>query len=249
MRFLDIDLDAFLDGVAHWSSGDERLDPSEYKIWSEAQVREFLEFQCGLSRSAPIPGRFITHHDEAFDWWADLIAKTGQKLEITHVDAHADLGLGDASWYHMHSQHLHLPMSQRGNPTRGNEALNLGSFLSYAVAAGWVSRLEYVYPDGEGNDLPVLLFKDCDPTTGFFELKALPLDVMNDLMNGRLDFNKVPTSRAVIVDPVVAFSMVEISKYRSNSPFDAGLLCQSPGYTPATADALISVIGEYITFA
>ena len=40
MRVLDIDLDFFLDGVAHWVNADAgRLDPDEYPPWSLNSLR------------------------------------------------------------------------------------------------------------------------------------------------------------------------------------------------------------------
>lgn len=49
MRFLDIDLDAFLNSVAHWPEGG-RLDSEDFIPWSEERLRDFLERQCLLSR-------------------------------------------------------------------------------------------------------------------------------------------------------------------------------------------------------
>ena len=43
MRFLDIDLDAFLSSVAFYRNGGDRLDPQAYKPWTEVRLRDFLE--------------------------------------------------------------------------------------------------------------------------------------------------------------------------------------------------------------
>jgi hypothetical protein len=54
---------------------------------------------------------------------------------LVHVDAHADLGLGDASWVHIVSELLRLPVAQRSDPPRGSRFLNAGSYIAYALAA------------------------------------------------------------------------------------------------------------------
>lgn len=100
MRFLDIDLDAFLNHVAHWPEGG-RLDAESFHPWAEDRLREFMERQCGLSRSAPIDGWFVTNHDGAFDVMRNIVEGGSGPLEVVHVDAHADLGMGDPSWVDM----------------------------------------------------------------------------------------------------------------------------------------------------
>ena len=69
MRFLNLELDYFLDGVKYFREDDiQRLYSSEYKPWIELDVKNFLENQCGLSLTQPIPGRIVEHHDGAFDF-------------------------------------------------------------------------------------------------------------------------------------------------------------------------------------
>jgi arginase family enzyme len=98
MRFLDIDLDAFLNSVAYYRNDEGRLDAEAYQPWAEARLRDFLERQCGLSTVNPIPGWFVEEHDGAFDVMRALVGHGNRSLEVVHVDAHADLGLGDPSW-------------------------------------------------------------------------------------------------------------------------------------------------------
>ena len=110
MRILDLDLDFFLDNVAYHKANDERLPDSEYSPWEATQVREFLETSCGLSCSKKIPGRVVLHHDEAFDVWSALVAKglISAPFEAVHVDAHADLCLGDHRHTYLLSEFLHF---------------------------------------------------------------------------------------------------------------------------------------------
>ncbi len=247
VRFLDIDLDAFLDRVAYSKTTDERLDPEEYKPWPEQQVREFLENGCGLSRQAPVPGRCVVHHDAAFDYWKELVGGSGAQIDVVHVDAHADLGLGDRSWAHLVVEHLFQPVPGRADPPRGQRGLNPGSFLAYAVAARWISSITHVHPSCGGGDFPRVHFKDNDPRSGFLELKGFPADFVESL-RWRQKYQELTAGAATTIEPLVPYRATTMESYRACGPFDHALLAQSPGYTPKTADALIPVIGEYIRF-
>lgn len=139
MRVLDIDLDFFVSDIAHFvSDNGKRLNDDYYKIWDEKSVRKFLEKKCGLSRSKPVKGRLIRHHDEAYYYfWRELISNNKLKVpfDIVHVDAHADLGLGDASWVYILSDLLRLPPEERINPkTTGLDGLSYGNYLAFAIA-------------------------------------------------------------------------------------------------------------------
>ena len=94
-----------------------------------------LENQCGLSRERPIPGRFVTHHDGAFDYWGDLADEGTIGIDLVHVDAHSDLGLGDASWVYIMEVLLRLPVKERRDPLRGGiKGLSLENYIAFAVA-------------------------------------------------------------------------------------------------------------------
>jgi hypothetical protein len=122
ISFLNLDLDAFLDRVVHWVSGDERREADSYKPWSEAELRAFLENQCHLSPSHRVPGRFVVHHDRAFDFWKELVARHRAQIDLVHVDAHADLGLGDASWVHVADRAVGGVSQKRTHANRRNGA-------------------------------------------------------------------------------------------------------------------------------
>ena len=65
MRVLDLDMDFFLTGVCELAKKGERPSLREARPWAEAEVRAFLEKNCGLSRQRPIPGRVFETHDGA----------------------------------------------------------------------------------------------------------------------------------------------------------------------------------------
>jgi hypothetical protein len=242
ISFLNLDLDAFLNTVAHWIAGDERPDADHYKPWSEAEVRAFLENQCHLTTSRRVPGRFFVHHDQAFDFWRELVASHQMQIDLVHVDAHADLGLGDASWVHVVSKLLRLPVDQRSDPPRGSRFLNAGSYIAYALAARWIASMTYVHHPEEGNDMPPIYFEQNNATPpNRIQLKAYEKHVLF-----RVDF---PTAEeAIAFEPVVPFTKMSILDFEADRSFQYAALCQSPGFTPATSDALIPVFKEYIDF-
>lgn len=79
----------------------------------------FLEHQCGLA--AKLPGFAVEHHGELFDRWRDAIqiGVLRPPLAVTHVDAHADLGLGDAGYIYLLTTLVHLPLEERLYPQKG----------------------------------------------------------------------------------------------------------------------------------
>jgi len=246
MRFLDIDLDAFLSSVAFYRNGGERLDPEAYQPWTEARLRDFLERQCGLSRDHPIPGWFVEDHDGAFDVMRALVGDACRPLEVIHVDAHADLGMGDASWVDL-IEHVGLPLAERREPKRGDHLLSLGSWLAYALAADFISALTYVHPARRGKDLTAIHFRNGDVESGSIEMKAytrpdLPADGASP------DYWRLVKLAPDLALAPVPFATATLDDFAATAPFDVGLLCHSPSYTPATADALIPIVGEYIDF-
>ncbi len=66
MRILDVDLDFFVDAVAHFRDLNDlsRLSDEEYSAWPVEDAAAFLSDQCGLS--GPLPGWAIERHGEAF---------------------------------------------------------------------------------------------------------------------------------------------------------------------------------------
>ena len=53
---------------------------------------------------------------------------------------------------------------------------------------------------------------------------------------------------ATSFEPIIPLKRVPIAQFEADKPFQYALLAQSPGFTPATSDALIPVFREYIDF-
>jgi hypothetical protein len=73
MRFLDLDLDFFLNKNAYFSGSNSGRLGSGYKPWNVSKVQHFLEDRCGLSLDAPVQGRTVESHDGVLDFWRMLI--------------------------------------------------------------------------------------------------------------------------------------------------------------------------------
>jgi hypothetical protein len=240
VRVLSLDLDFFLDQVKLWN-GEGRLSPEEYRPWSEWAARRFMEDGLGLSTVAPVPGFFATHHDQAFHWWRRLM-DAGQltaPFDVVHVDAHADQGMGDDSFLEIMGVLTHLPIKEReARITRLEE----GNFLAYAAVCGWMRSLTYVtHPTWNGRDLHFMHFLDYEDRSGMMEFKRVDL---KKLERETERYNSYV--RPYEPDIRVPFASIPGSAIRDREAWDFVFLCQSPEYTPPTADALLPVLRSYI---
>jgi hypothetical protein len=159
MRVLDLDLDFFLRERGHWMDGsEERPNTEEYPPWPPDLVMTFLTQQCRLDR--PRPGFVVEHHNELFYLWGEAIraGKLATPFEVVHVDAHADLGVGDNGCIYLMRDLAFEPIERRYGILKrrrpgsreemldlANYALGDGNWLMFALACGWVSDLTYVF--------------------------------------------------------------------------------------------------------
>lgn len=243
MRILDLDLDFFLDEIAHWQNGSGRLNDQDFTPWTEEVVRAFLEEQCGLSMANKVRGRFVKHHHEAFYFWRELILAGNLEapFEVVHVDAHSDTGFGDSGFLYVANNLLHLPPQERINP----DQLYAGNYIIKAIACRWVSNIVFVLHPKWNNDIPRFHMKDLKSvsghTSGQFQLKKYDPTLLNVFT-----FDQIDDITPLGLEPEVPFSLVEQSRYVEDLPFDYIVLSHSPEYTPPSADALIPIIMEYI---
>ena len=144
MRVLDLDMDYFMTEIASITfSCEERLDEEYYgdSVWTEEEVRQFLEQNLGLSKNRKIPGRIVTGHIEALIFWKELINSKmlSDPFDVVHVDSHADLGLGDASWSFLQSEFLTHTIDSRRKISEYEfcnkiKGIGIGDYLLWAVA-------------------------------------------------------------------------------------------------------------------
>jgi hypothetical protein len=243
---LDLDLDFFVTPTHHWTDHPGRLPETEFKCASPSEVEHFLEHQCGLSKSRKIPGRLCVQHDEAFYTWREWIEAglISAPFDVFHVDAHADMGLGDPSWVYLLSEVLALPVSKRSSPKRGWEGLNAGSYLPFAIANRWLRTLTYVYPpnthmhEGYPNDLHTIFFRG-EKVGGPIELPHYSKAQLDRILMAAVD-----APEPLLWEPAVPNSYTPANAFAVEGITHV-ILAQSPGYTPESADSLIPIISKY----
>jgi hypothetical protein len=218
MRILDLDLDFFLNKIVFWKKNNKRLNEKDYIPWKKDKLINFLENQCNLSKDNKIDGKIVKKHHEAFYFWNELINNNKLKtpFEVVHVDAHADLGMGDNSYNYIIGELLKIPPQKRNNPQHINE----GNYLAFAIANRWISKLKYITHPLGGNDI----------------LKEYLID--NEITNNIKLNNDEPV---VEFEKIQGKNYIDNGKY-----FDYIVLSISPRYTPKRADKLIPVFKKYI---
>jgi hypothetical protein len=249
MRILDIDLDFFLN-KKHFGNADGtmRLPEEEYNPWTREAFIEFLENKCGLNLDRKICGRVFTHHDEVFYYLRELQENNNFELtfDIDHLDAHGDIGHGDASHLYISSELLHLPVEDRCYPIIGGmQGLGAGNYLSFAIACRWLSSLNYITRPKWNKDIAWFHFRSFDISTNIIEMKKYTLEQLEEfkifcLPEHMIKFNPVE------IEPEVPFLFIDSSTFESDGNYDFVFLTQSPGFTPESSDELIPVFERYI---
>jgi|HubBroStandDraft_1064217.scaffolds.fasta_scaffold102749_1 hypothetical protein len=247
---LDLDLDFFVWPIEYWPEGGGRLPEGECTHSRPDEVREFLETSCSLKRGKTIPGHEMVEHEDAFSTWRRWLHAgiLTAPFDVIHVDAHADLGLGDGGWVYLLSELLALPLTERSEPRVGPRALNSGNYLAFAIANRWIASLTYVFPhrkppaqghEARPTDLMPLLFRDRNARTGLIELGRYSPDTVLRIAE-RTSNPPAPIS----VEPVVPFNYVPSYQFRFEG-FTHMVVAQSPQYTPASADELLPIFRDY----
>jgi hypothetical protein len=237
-RVLDIDLDFFLEGAAHWRSAtDDRLDPAEFPPWRSDDVVAFLEQRCCLT--GRLPGFVVENHSDLFSRWRDAIAggKLELPLEVSHVDAHADLGLGDGGYMYLMTELLFEPVDRRLFPKMGHAGLNDSNWLAFAVACRWISSLTYVFnlEEGPPNDIMPWVMEGFTSRADNIELAAMEEDEL-----WKIDSPTPPTVDQF--EPKVPFRWSPWSRFRAAERYDVVCLTRSPAFTPPELDPMFDLI-------
>lgn len=264
MRVLDLDMDYFMETVVTDISFcvSNRLSEEEYGgyVWTRERVRNFLEYNLGLSKDKKIQGRIVVEHNESLFFWEELVAKgkLEEPFEVVHVDSHADLGLGCTSADFLQSAMLTLPIETRRKIRNyefngKTETINIGDYLLWAIAYGLVSKIIYcANPNGSKNDYCWDTLKDFkenniwdEPISNYIQLK----------FNKDMDFPKYDDSeqykkkylKRAIKDPEVELRIIPtIEDVQFKGEYDYVVLAQSPNYTPPNADFIIEIFKEYM---
>ncbi len=239
MRVLDIDLDFFLNDTCPLAEPGQRPVLEGNEPWDEAEVQRFLKKNLHLSTAHPLPGRIFRTHDGALCLWDELLraGKLTAPFDVTHIDAHSDLGIGKPGPGIVLSGVLCQKMGVRCDLERYYrlKQLDEANYLLFALAFRWVGRLENVRNPKSKHDLPEQIVFEYDPdgTANMLRLTP-PLPDLFEKLNGR--------------EPVIPYR-----EYASAADFDAGSqpfdfmsVAVSPRYAPREADALLPVFAQYM---
>lgn len=240
-RVLDLDLDFFLDGAATWRGRqDDRLDAADYRPWPLAQVLSFLRERCRLAGT--LPGIVVEHHGELFGRWRDAI-DAGQltpPFHVTHVDAHADLGLGDSGYSYLMTSLLFEEPEQRRFPKEGEGGLEDGNYLAFATACRWLSDLAYIHNGSSGGDDVLLYYRQG------FDPAAQNLQLVGIRSQQELRENLLTPQNLTIAhrEPAIPFQSLQWEQFHAEQPFDFICLARSPPFTPAESDPIFDAIRQ-----
>lgn len=234
MRVLDIDLDFFLADCCPLADLGERPPLAGCEPWPVEAVTAFLETNCGLSPNKPVPGRVFETHDGALLFWEEQIAagRLTAPFEVTHVDAHSDLGIGYPGPGFVLYNVLAMPPEKRLD-TAGfyaQQKLDEANYLLFALAMRRVSALDNVRNPRSRKDIPKeLAGPDAADRIRLSSLTSKLFEKQN---------GPEPEIRFRVYDDYTAF--------RAEAPYDFVTLAMSPRYAPREADALAEVIRRYI---
>lgn len=262
---LDLDLDFFGWPPLHYQEGQGRPIESEFEyLADEAEVCNFLERQCHLSKNDKILGRQFVEHVDAFRIWRDWMqeGKLTSPFAVVHVDAHSDLGAGmGLTCMYIETELLALPLTQRSSPRfNSDDGVNSANYLVAAIANRWISRLTYVYPTDpapdERSENPHLteISKFLGGINGERD-RDLPGDLppwcfQNDdykhiqLAHRRREDFLRDTGSYAHLEPPVPFQCKKGPEF-DFSGFTHMVVAQSRDYIPESSDHLLSVICEY----
>lgn len=252
MNILDIDLDFFLDKVPVFVSTDsnDRLQSGSYIPWKKNEVEKFLINQCGLSAKSRIPGKLLNHHDEVYNEVRNLIeSETTNKVNIDHVDAHADLGLGDLCYNYLFFNLLREPIQERyyhDEDISNLEKMGPGNYLVFMIACNWVKKLRYIHLDNQVDDLNYLFLKDLRTDSQIVKLRVYCEQQIPDNFESFDKSKFIRETNPCRFEKDVPLETIQYRNFNSDKTYDRIFLTTSPSHTPVESDKLIPVIMQYI---
>lgn len=236
-RILDIDLDFFLADCCPLAEIGTRPDVSGHEPWKEADVRRFLEDQCGLDKKRPVPGRIFMTHDMALSMWDELVrdGRLSTPFSVTHIDAHSDLGIGRPGPGFVLNTVISMHPQKRCDISHYYDMheLDEANYLLFAAGFRYVGEIINVRNPKSHEDIPREILHVSENGEKNIRLCSFVSKLM-EKNNGS--------------EPVIRYEEYRNpQEYKAQGKFDFASLAVSPRYSPREADALIDVIAEYFT--
>jgi hypothetical protein len=233
INVLDIDLDLFVEPRTDGSSQrDQSGRVTDSHAWSREAIAVYVD--ALLATSAPVPRwSFFDTHDEVME----VLAGLPEPCRLFHLDAHADLGIGEPL-HEFHADFLMLPLESRREKLLRCR-LTEGNFLLYAIAAGLVVELHYVtHPD--------VLYRqpDIDIPIGmdWWEKKPEVGQIQIRRYSTREEAER-PLERPTVLELAIPLRMYSRDHFSSpRVSFDYVLVIRSPRYTPPSIDPVFEYL-------
>lgn len=231
MKVLDLDMDFFLSGPCPCAPLGCRPPEGTATVWSEKDVRAFLEEHCGLSKEHRVRGAVFETHDQALEYWMyrHIEHALDFPFDCVHVDTHSDLAFGPPGPDFV----LKAVLTRQPNVRpalaayRSGKKLDEANYLLFAIAFRWIKSLYYVKNPRSMEDVPPRILNEA----GHVFLRS-DVSALMERMNG--------------IEPVVFFKETRDWTTFQETDFSFATLAQSPRYAPASADWIMDVFREYI---
>lgn len=176
-------------------------------------------------------------HDEALQWWRQLInaGKLIPPFHVTHIDAHSDLGIGKPGPGYVLYNVLAKPPAKRWNLEEFYTAgqLDEANYLLFALATRCIGILDNVRNPKSRPDIPErIVLRDMQ---GACRAICLP-----QAFSGLFEKNNGP-------EPEIPFRVYADHKdFRASAPYDFISVAISPRYAPKEADTLLPLFNRYM---
>jgi len=253
MNVLDLDLDFFMNVVT--TQYLER-DNQDDDYWTEEEIRDFLENTLGLSKHSKLKGVIVNYHKEAYTVFKELALKNGCKLNIYHIDSHADLGLGSGSWGQFFTIGEYTTIENFESNFREEFHPKDNDYLLFLSYIGVINEVNYVY----NRNLRVcdldLLYEVLIENVRFEKYNIGFLKINKKIMSKlhlRHDFEGPKKIKRLFTQyqseitsklNILAYDDTKLLNARQS--YSYVLLSKSPDYTHPSMDKYIDVVKEYI---
>ncbi|MHC2068794.1 peptide arginase family protein [Bremerella sp. T1] len=243
-NLLSIDLDYFVTPRCLFPLSGTRPDDSQYQIRATNEIEEFLKTKCLLCSERPTAGIIAEDHDKAFDAIKKWIENGELKapFRLVHLDAHADLGMGDSGYIEIVSEILHRDISSRSSDL---ESLCPGNWLAYAIANRWIGEVvflrdKYCSRDEYDDLLPCYFCSSND-------WSILQMRPLNEEQLWKIREDRHICSEVESEEPEVNWIQIQEPNFKLHQNPERVFVCRSPRYSPPKADDLFNFIGSFVS--
>jgi hypothetical protein len=161
------------------------------------------------------------------------------------VDAHGDLGFGDAGFEYLMTSLLFEDTASRAAIALASGEVTDSNYLAFAISCRWVAALKYVYPPGGGDDIFPYYRKGFRRDADHLQLPAMrpkQLEALRDYLPVTDPNSDSIPWRVDRLEPAIALTTIPAEKATPGPGVDFVFLARSPEYSPPTADPLFERI-------